>query len=222
MQPKTWYELQVFPTTNPGSTPANLLIQLFAVSHYQANNIIYDSNMAFAYLDILAPLSSPGGLGLVCNSTSSQATVPSAIYSYDIYITPTVTSTTGGNFTIKIYYTSGAPMNTGTSIIDFSFMGLCQSAATNSDPAAVLIFCSISNDLSTITFAMDSVTQNVPIRISTSISNPAYHSVRGIKAYWTEFISGRVLENNQVNNALTVASIPIQTVSPRILLFWGI
>lgn len=193
MQPKTWYELQVFPTRNPGSTPANLLIQLLAVSDYNTDNIIYDSNMAFAYVDILAPLASPGTLGLVCNSSSTQAAIPSAIYSYDIYLTPTQGSSTGGNFTIKIYYTAGAPMNTGTSIIDFSFMGLCQSAATNSNAAAVLLFCSISNDLSTITFAMDSVTANVPIRISTSISNPAYHSVRGIKAYWTEFISGRVL-----------------------------
>lgn len=142
--------------------------------------------MAFTYVDILAPLASANTLGVVCNSSSTQATVASAIYAFDIYLTPTQSSTTGGNFTLQIYYDSLDPtMNTGTALPDFTFMGLCQSAATNGNPAAVLLHCSISSDLSTITFSMASVTANAPIRIATSISNPAYHSIRGIKAYWT-------------------------------------
>ena len=113
-------------------------------------------------------------------------------------------------------------MTTGTTIIDFSFMGLCQSAATNAGSAAVLISCGISSDLSTITFAMSSVTANQAIRISTSVSNPVYYSSRGIKAYWTEFISGKVIQNGKQSNALQVSQIAIQTISPRVLLFWGI
>ena len=223
MQPNTWYEVQVYPSRNPTNMPSDILVQVMAVSDYISNNIIYDSNMAFGYLDILTPLTSTNTLAVVCNSTSTKATVPAAIYSYDIYLTPTVGSSTGGNFTLFIYYNSGDPiMATGTSIIDFSFMGLCQSAATNTGSAAVLLACSISSDLSEITFSMASVTAGQAIRISTSISNPVYHSIRGIKAYWTEFISGRVLENGFQNDALTVSKINIDTVTPRVLLFWGI
>lgn len=200
---------------------ASNLIQVLAVSDYGSSNIIYDSNMAFGYVDILPSLSGTGlnTLGVVCNSTSSQANVPAAIYSYDIYLTPTIGSTTGGNFTVFIY---DSGMNTGTTINDFSFMGLCQSAPTNGASAAVLLSCSISSDLSTITFAMSSVTASQAIRISTSINNPVYYSIRGIKAYWTEFVSGRVIQNGKQTNALQVNQIAINTVSPRILLFWGI
>ena len=223
MQANTWYEVQIYPTRNPASTPISHLVQVSAVSSYISNNIIYDSNMAFGYVDILAPLSPTGNLGVLCNSSSTQATVPASIYSFDIYLTPTASSATGGNFTLFIYYDNAdATMNTGTSIIDFSFMGLCQSAAITGGSAAVLLFCTISSDLSKITFAMESVTGGQTIRISTSISNPAYHSVRGIKGYWTEFISGRVLENGLQNNALSVNKIAINTVSPRVLLLWGI
>ena len=223
MQPNIWYEVQVHPSRNPASTPISSLVQVLAVSDYNTHNIIYDSNMAFGYIDILAPLGSTDTLGVVCNSSSTQKNVPAAIYSYDIYLTPSVSSTTGGNFTVFIYYDStDATMNTGTSINDFSFMGLCQSSAISGGSAAVLLFCTISSDLSTITFAMESVTAGQTIRISTSINNPVYHSVRGIKAYWTEFISGRVLENGKQNNALTVNKININTISPRVLLFWGI
>ncbi len=69
---------------------------------------------------------------------------------------------------------------------------------------------------------MSSVTAGTTIRISTSINNPAYYSIRGIKAYWTEFISGRVMENGFQSNALQVNKITINTVTPRTLLFWGI
>jgi len=178
------------------TAPATFLTQVLAVSTFSANNIIYDSNMAFGYISVLDPLTTSNGLGIIANSSSSQRNVPAAIYSFDVYITPTVARTTGGNFTIYIYYDSGdGTHGTGTSLNDFTFMGLCQSAATVGSAAAVLNFCSISSDLSTITFSVNSVVAHQTIRISTSVSNPPYHSIRGIKGYWTEFISGRVLEN---------------------------
>lgn len=224
MQPNTWYEVQIFPTIDPTTTPSSNLIQVLAVSDIASSAIIYDSNMAFGFIDILAPLGSTGSLAINCNSTSAQSTVPAAIYSFDIYVTPAVTSVNGGNFTLYIYYDSGLGLHsTGTSIIDFTFMGLCQSSPTNSLSAAVLLYCSISSDLSTITFAIgQQVTAGQTIRITTSVSNPVYNSVRGIKGYWTEFISGRVLENGLQNNAFTVNKITINTVTPRVLLFWGI
>ncbi len=52
MQPKTWYELQVYPSKNPTTRPISELVQLLAVSDYNSGNIIYDSNMAFAYVNI--------------------------------------------------------------------------------------------------------------------------------------------------------------------------
>lgn len=205
------------------TAPVNFLVQVYSVSSFAANNIVYDSNLAFGYIGVLTPLATPNTLGVIGNSTSSQSTVPAAIYSYDIYITPAVSSSTGGNFTLQIYYSSGdATHSTGTAINDFTFMGLCQSAATNLAAAAVLNYCSISSDLSTITFSVNTVTAGTAIRITTSVSNPSYYSVRGIQGFWTEFISGRVLENGLMNNALQVSKITINTVSPRIQLFWGI
>jgi hypothetical protein len=186
MQPNTWYEVQIYPSKNPTTVPISYLIQVLALSDYNSGFIIYDSNLAFGFIDINAALSSTGTLGIICNSSSTQQYVPSSIYSFDIYITPGVSSSNGGNFSLSIYYDSGAGAHaTGTSINDFTFMGLCQSAATNGGSAAVLLFCSISSDLSTITFALSSVTSGTAIRISTSISNPLYNSVRGIKGYWT-------------------------------------
>lgn len=187
--------MQVYPNQAVSLTaPINFLVQVLAVSTYSPNYIIYDSNLAFGYISVLSPLATSNTLSIIGNSSSSQQNVPSAIYSYDVYITPTVSSTTGGNFTIYIYYDSSDPtQNTGTSINDFTFMGLCQSAATVSNSAAVLNYCTISSDLSTITFSMNSVTANQAIRISTSVSNPPYYSIRGIQGYWTEFISGTVL-----------------------------
>lgn len=122
----TWYQVQIFPTKNPVSASGDYLIQLFSASSYLANNIIYDSNMALGYVDILPPLASNNTMTIICNSTSSQSTIPAAIYSFDMYITPSVTSSTGGNFTFSIYYDSNnAIMNvTRTYLIDFSFMGL--------------------------------------------------------------------------------------------------
>lgn len=224
MQPNTWYQVQIFPTQNPASSPISYLVQMLAISDYTNTNfIIYDSNMALGYLDILAPLASNGSLSVIVNTTSSTSTIPASIYTADIYVTPTVSSSTGGNFTLSIYYDStDVAMSSTTSIIDFSFMGLCQSTATNVGSAAVLLFCSISSDLSTITFAMSSVVAGTAIRITTSIANPLYYSIRGINSYWTEFISGRVIENGKQNNALMVNKISVNTITNRVQLLWGV
>jgi hypothetical protein len=78
-------------------------------------------------------------------------------------------------------------------MLDFSFMGLCQSISAGPGlSAAVLNFCEISSDLSTITFSMNSVLAAQTIRISTQVKNPLYQSIRGIKGYWVEFVSGLV------------------------------
>ncbi len=186
MQAKTWYEIQIYPSpTKTITAPTTFLVQVLAVSDFISNFITYDSNMAFGYVNILTPLGSTGSLNIIGNSSSSQKNVPSSIYSYDIYVTPTLTSPNGGNFTLYIYYDSLDGHGGGTNVNDFTFMGLCQSAATNLAAAAVLNYCSISSDLSTITFSVSSFAANTAIRISTSIANPAYYSIRGIKGYWT-------------------------------------
>jgi hypothetical protein len=102
-----------------------------------------------------------------------------------MYITPTISSPTGANFTISIYYSNSDPLHsTGSTLNDFSFVGLCQPSITVGNPAANLTYCLISSDLSTITFSVPELVAYVPIRISTSINNPLYYSIRGIKGYW--------------------------------------
>lgn len=72
-------------------------------------------------------------------------------------------------------------------------MGLCQSVSAGTGlSAAVLNFCQISSDLSTITFSMNQITAGQTICISTQVQNPLYTSIRGIKGYWVEFVSGLV------------------------------
>lgn len=53
MQPNTWYEVQVYPNPTTALTPSiSFLVQVLAVSTFEANNIIYDSNLAFGYIDV--------------------------------------------------------------------------------------------------------------------------------------------------------------------------
>ena len=215
--------MQIYPTRIPTGTPKSSLVQLLAVSTHLTNFIIYDSNYAFGFIDIFAPLAAQNTLSIIANTSNSQKNVPAAIYNFDIYIMPTISSSTGANFTLNIYYSGTEPLHvTGTTLIDFSIVGLCQSSASTGFAAANLTFCLISSDLSTITFSVPSLTANVPIRITTSINNPAYYSVRGIRGYWVESISGRIYENGFMNNALSVNKIDIFTIAPRIQLSWGI
>jgi hypothetical protein len=122
----TWYEVQVFPTKNPNTSPINYLLQVMTVSTYNTDQIIYDSNLAFGFINILAPLGTPNSLAMSITSASLQKNVPSAIYDIDIDIIPTISSSTGGNFTIYIFYDASLGVHgTGTSVLDFSFLGIC-------------------------------------------------------------------------------------------------
>ena len=114
----------------------------------------------------------------------------------------------------------------GTSLLDFSFAGICQSAIPASCPtcaAAILNSCSISSDLSTISFSTGTVTAGTIITITAQIQNPVYISTRGVRAYWVDFISGIVMENGQVISALTVNAITISSPgTSRVQLLWGV
>lgn len=77
-------------------------------------------------------------------STSSvSANIPASIYTVNIDLTPQNSSSTGGNFTLYIYFdnTNAAHTGSGTTLLDFSFMGLCQSVTPATGSAAVLNGC---------------------------------------------------------------------------------
>lgn len=75
-------------------------------------------------------MATPNTLTMSINSASAQKNIPSAIYEVDIDIIPTISSSTGGNFTLSIFYDIGVAAHaTGTTILDFSFLGICGSAA---------------------------------------------------------------------------------------------
>lgn len=111
-------------------------------------------------------------------------------------------------------------------MLDFSFAGICQSVIPPSCPsctAAVLNYCTISTDLSTITFSASTVTANTPIAITTQVQNPVYVSTRGVRAYWVNFVSGLVVQNGLMAAALAVNSIAVTTPgTDRVKFFWGI
>jgi hypothetical protein len=52
MTPNKWYELQIYPTQNPATIPSSKLIQVIAKSYFGADAIVYDSNYAFAYVNV--------------------------------------------------------------------------------------------------------------------------------------------------------------------------
>jgi hypothetical protein len=220
-----WYQIQIYP--NKANTLTYGLIQMESVSDIVTDYISYDQNFAFGYFYIhpvmlsLTQISLTSTMTVSVSSTSTNRNRASGIYTTDIEVTPTKGSTSGGNFTVYLYNDG-----TGTNLLDFSFVGICQSAVPLSCPlcsAAVLNFCTISTDLSTITFSTTSITANVPIRITTQVQNPVYVATRGVKVYWVDFVSGIVVENGLHASSLTVSAINI--VSPgskRVQLFWGI
>lgn len=220
-----WYQIQVFPSKS--STLTSGLIQMESVSDTGTDYISYDHNFAFGYYYV-HPVSFSSSMTLSVSSTSSNRNKPSQIYTVDIEVTPTISSATGGNFTAYLYYdgTVTDHTNSGTTLLDFSFVGICQSAVPLSCPAceaAVLNYCTISTDLSTITFSAATITASTPIRITTQVQNPAYVSKRGVKIYWVDFVSGIVMENSYSATPLSVNSIAITSSgSDRVQLFWGI
>lgn len=82
-------------------------------------------------------------MGITVTTSSSEANIPGAIYTANIEINPTITSSTGGNFTIYIFYDSTNLVHTasGSGLLDFTFMGLCQSVTSSAGTAAVLNGC---------------------------------------------------------------------------------
>ena len=84
------------------------------------------------------------GTIVVANSTSSVlANTVASIYTINIDITPSLTNSNGGNFTIQIYYDSANAVHTasGSGLLDFTFMGLCQSITPATGAAAILNSC---------------------------------------------------------------------------------
>jgi hypothetical protein len=110
MQSNSWYEIQIYPTQNP-TIPSNKLVQVIAKSSINADAILYDSNLAFGFINVESDLATLGTgvntMGLTTSSSSSQMNKPAAIYTIDIDITPTINQNKGGNFTLELYYDSG-------------------------------------------------------------------------------------------------------------------
>ena len=82
-------------------------------------------------------------MGIAVTSTSSLKNRPTSIYTITIDITPSKAQANGGNFTLSLYYdNSEAAHASGTTLLDFTFMGLCQSVSPGgSQTPAVLNFC---------------------------------------------------------------------------------
>ena len=147
--------------------------------------------MAFDYISIEDQLSPTGTLTVAGSSTSSEENRTSSIYTILIDVTPTQSNANGGNFTLSIHYESNDSAHTasGTTLLDFTFMGLCQSVTPATGTAAVLNSCEISDDLTEIYFSVNTLTGGQPIRISTQVSNPLYVSTRGIRGFYVDFIN---------------------------------
>lgn len=80
---------------------------------------------------------------MAVSTSSASANIPASIYTVNIDVTPSISSSIGGNFTLYIYYdsTNVAHTGSGTTLLDFSFMGLCQSVTPATGSAAVLNGC---------------------------------------------------------------------------------
>lgn len=108
-----------------------------------SNNIIYDSNYAFGYISIQSALATANTMAVAVSAVSAGSTTVASIYTTNIDITPTISSTIGGNFTMYIHFDSGNGLHTasGSGLLDFTFMGLCQSVTPATGSAAVLNNC---------------------------------------------------------------------------------
>ena len=74
MQANTWYEVQVYPTKDPAVIPSAKLLQVRAISVIHADAIVYDSNYAFAFINVEKDLALAGGvdtMGITVNSAST-------------------------------------------------------------------------------------------------------------------------------------------------------
>ena len=74
MQANKWYEVQIYPTTDPATIPSAKLLQVRAISAISPDAIIYDSNYALGFINVEKDLAITGGanvLGISVSSTSS-------------------------------------------------------------------------------------------------------------------------------------------------------
>ncbi len=74
MQPDNWYEVQIYPTKDPATIPSSKLLQVRAISAINSDAIVYDSNYAYAYINVERDLSLTGGvetMAIAISSTSS-------------------------------------------------------------------------------------------------------------------------------------------------------
>jgi hypothetical protein len=61
MQADKWYEVQIYPTKDPAVIPSTKLLQVRAISAINTDAIVYDSNYAFAYINVENDLAHAGG-----------------------------------------------------------------------------------------------------------------------------------------------------------------
>lgn len=74
MQANNWYEVQIYSNKDPAVIPSSKLLQVRAISAIHVDAIVYDTNYAFAYINIEKDLSLTGGvqtMGIVVSSSSS-------------------------------------------------------------------------------------------------------------------------------------------------------
>lgn len=222
----TWYALRIQPAITPSLTLG--FVQLETVSDYASTaKITYDRNLAYGYYFIETTVSGPPTtLDLAVSSPTSPITRAGIIYYLNIDVTPTISSSTGGNFTISLYYDSTVPSHlTGSAgLMDFQIVGDCQAIPFCAGcVAATLNNCNIDNSLESLTFSLASVVAGQPIRIQTEVQNPLYRTVRGIRGYWVDSVNGIIQENKKIPLALEVASISLTDLgSDRVYLLWGI
>lgn len=180
-----WYELQLFPNLDPTTLPFYGTVQLELVSGINTNFIMYDSNYALSFLAIESLAPTTGVMAISNLATISDYQRAGAIFSTNIDITPSITLPKGGNFTIKIYndQTNVNHQVSSSGLLDFSFLGICYSVTSPSGPPPPLNFCTISEDFSSFSFSISSITAGQTIRIRTEIKNPLYVSKRGLRAH---------------------------------------
>lgn len=201
------------------------LVQVETTSDYlSANRIIYDRNPGYGYYFIGAT-SAPASSLTLSISTPDPTVITSASKIYYLYIDITTSiSSDIGNFTIALYYDSSVHLSGSAGLMDFRFVGDCEAeAACPTCSIPTLEFCDVDVKLETLTFSMSTVTAGQTIRIRAEVENPVYSSVRGLRVFWVDSVSGAVMERGQVVAALTVSAIPlVDLLTDRVYFLWGL
>lgn len=108
--------------------------------------------------------------------------------------------------------------------MDFRFIGDCvPEEACAGCGLPVLQYCEVKEKLTGLDFAVQNVVAGQKIRIKAEVENPIYSSVRGLRVYWVDGVSGIVQERTNVASALTVSPIAITDLgSDRVYFLWGL